>query len=121
MPRITSRNSDFPRAFDDHRTAEGRHYGDYCRALLARLGPLPAAASATLREAGKLVVDLDAIGRELDRARKRRQRKDMARLRRQMTPMRTQLLTLERRLEELAADRPRTPMAAIADLPVLES
>jgi hypothetical protein len=74
----------------------------YVTALLGRLGSLPADAFPTLREAGRLAVELEAMGRELETARARRRRRDVARLRRQMVPTRTQLITLERRLEELA-------------------
>ncbi len=110
-----------PRAFDDHRTPEGAGYRVYCGAILARLGKLHPSANPILREAGRLAIDLDAIGRELDAARRRngeKARKEVARLRRRITPMRTQLLTLERRLEELASDHPRRPMEVIAELPV---
>ena len=57
----------------------------------------------TLREAGRLAVDLNAAGYELDAARRAKRRKDVARLRRQLTSMRGQFLTLERRLEEMAS------------------
>lgn len=103
-----------PRAFADHRTAAGYAYRVYITGLLARLGSLPPDASPTLREAGRLAVELEAMGRELDAARGRptsargdskldqRARRDVARLRRQMVSMRGQLLAMERRLEELA-------------------
>jgi hypothetical protein len=77
-----------------------------------RLGPLPADASPSLREAGKLCVELEAMGRELEAARGRNRRRDVARLRRLMIPMRTQLLTLERRLEELR----RQPKPSLAEV-----
>ena len=120
MPRITSKNADFPRAYPDHRTTKGREYTRYCRALLATLGALPDSAMPTLREAGRLAVDLNAAGYELDAARRANRRKDVARLRRQLTSMRGQFLTLERRLEELAGDRQQTPMATLANLPELD-
>jgi len=97
-----------PRAFTDHRTADGYQYRRYCRAIVERLGKLPDSAQETLRAAGVLAVDLQAIQRDLEHARARKRHRDVARLRRQLTPMRTQLLTLERRLEELAASRPRS-------------
>jgi hypothetical protein len=91
-----------PRAFKNHKTPEGFAYAAYLTALMARLGPLPDDASPTLREAGRLAVELAAMGRELEAARARNRRRDVSRLRRGMVPMRTQLLTMERRLEELA-------------------
>ena len=103
MRALKAQNGRIPRGYPDHRRLEGRQYTAYCRAVLARFGPLPDVALPTLREAGRLVVELDAIGRELALARTRRRRRDAARLRRQMTPMRTQLLKLEERLEHLAA------------------
>ena len=117
MPRITLKNADFPRAYLDHRTTNGREYTRYCRNLLATLGTLPDSAMPTLREAGRLAVDLNAAGYELDAARRAKRRKDVARIRRQLTSMRGQFLTLERRLAELASDRPRRPMDVIAALP----
>lgn len=101
-----------PRAFANHKTPEGAAYRRYVTAILARLGPLPADAATTLREAGRLAVELQCMGAELEAARGRVRRRaaarrDASRLRRQMVPMRTQLLTLERRLEELAASAPR--------------
>jgi len=91
-----------PRAFANHRSRVGHAYRTYLEGILARLGPLPADARPTLRECGRLSVELEAMGLELEAARELHRRRDVARLRRQMVPMRTQLLTLERRLEELA-------------------
>jgi len=120
MRRIRCRYGVIPRAFDDHRTPEGAAYRAYCGAIMARLGKLPPSAAPILREAGRLAVDLDAIGRELDAARKRKgpaARKEVARLRRQATPMRTQLLKLEERLETLATDQRLTPAQRLASMP----
>lgn len=91
-----------PRAFRSHKSAEGAAYRAYVRSWLQQLGPLPAHLLPTLREAGRLTVELAAIGTELETARQRKRRRDIARLRRSMIPMRTQLLNLERRLEEVA-------------------
>lgn len=112
-----------PRAFTSHKSPDGYAYRCYVGAILAQhgwtaAGTCPPAAIVTLREAGRLAVELQACGRDLEAARAKRRLKDVARLRKQMTPMRTQLLALERRLEELAGfSRPQTPMAAIAAHP----
>lgn len=108
MRRLKSAVGAIPRAFANHRTPEGHAYRVYLTGILVRLGPLPKDAAPTLREVGRLTIELDAMGRELEAARGRSRRRDVARLRRQMVPMRTQLLTLERRLEERAASRPRS-------------
>jgi hypothetical protein len=104
-----------PRAFRNHRTPEGYAYRTYLCGILARLGPLGPDAAPTLRAVGTLVVDLEAMGRELEDARLRKRRRDMARLRRQMVPMRTQLKTLEERLEAMAARRPSDLAAAFQE------
>jgi hypothetical protein len=104
-----------PRAYKSHKTPDGYRYRVYVTALLARLGPLPACANPTLREVGVLAVELEAMGRELQTARSRARRRDMARLRRSMTSARSQLITLERRLEELAEPRGSDPLAAVRE------
>lgn len=103
-----------PRAFSNHRTPEGAAYRAYLSGLLGRLGPLPPSATPTLREVGRLAVELDAMGRELEEARGRKRRREMSRLRRQMVPMRSQLVALEQRLERLAAEQPRSNGLAAA-------
>ena len=100
-----------PRAFGSHKGPDGYAYRRYVGALMARFVTLPADAMVTLREAGRLAVELQASGRELEWARTHKRRRDVARLRRSMIPMRTQLLTFERRLEELAARRPAGSLA----------
>ena len=55
-----------PRAFANHRTPEGAAYRLYCQSKLARLGPLPPDALPLLREAGRITVELDLIGRRRD-------------------------------------------------------
>jgi len=97
-----------PRAFTSHKSADGYQYRRYVGAIVERLRNLPESAQETLRAAGVLAVDLQAIQRDLELAKARRRHRDVARLRRQLTPMRTQLLTLERRLEELAAAQPQS-------------
>ena len=90
-----------PRAYRDHRGRAGRTYGDYVRAVLARFGgTVPADARPALKEAGRLVVQLDQLNADLDQARARRRRRDQARLRRALVIARSQFVTLERRLEE---------------------
>ncbi len=89
-----------PRAFKSHRTPEGAAYGAYCRAKLKRLGPLPKDALPTLREAGVVVIELERLHRDAQSP--RRTRLDRRRLRRETGILRSQLMTLERRLEEIA-------------------
>jgi hypothetical protein len=93
-----------PRAFRSHKSSEGETYGDYCRAILDRIGVLPRCALPTLKAAGHLVVELDRLTDDLDAARRGRRRRDQNRIRRQMVVARTQLMAVERRLEEIAAD-----------------
>src|SRR5687768_12017679 len=87
-----------PRVLADHRTAEGRRYGAYCRAVLARLPGLPASALPTVQQCGWLVVELDRLTLALNAAHVRNRRRDAARIRRAMVTARTQLLRLEERL-----------------------
>ena len=84
----------------------GAAYGSYARAKLARLGSLPPDVMPTLREAGRLAIDLDLLGRRLDvaQAMKRPRRAELRRLRAEARKTRGQLLALERRLEEVAGD-----------------
>lgn len=94
-----------PRAFRNHRSKDGHRYRAHVCAILARLGDLPADARPTLREAGRLAVELEHLAGELETARSRRRQGEMRRVRRQQFAMREQLTRLERRLEELAAGR----------------
>ncbi len=89
-----------PRAFRSHKTPEGSSYGRYLRAKLKRLGPLPEDAMPTLREAGVVVIELERLHRDAQSP--RRTRLDRRRLRRETGILRSQLMTLERRLEEIA-------------------
>ena len=104
-----------PRAFKSHKSPEGHAYRLHVTAIVRRLGDLPADARPTLREVGRLSVELAALGFELEQARARKRRREVSRLRRAMVPMRTQMLTLERRLEELASGRngQGDPLAAV--------
>lgn len=97
-----------PRALKSHGGREGALYGSYLRALLDRVGELPASALPTLKQCGLVQVELDRHERELETALSRRRMRDARRLRRHMVVLRTQALTLERRIEELAASVPRS-------------
>jgi hypothetical protein len=103
-----------PRAFRSHKSPDGAAYGRYVRAILAQLGELPGSARPTLREAGRAAVELERLGFEQEQARTQRRRRDERRIRRQQVILRTQLLTLEKRLEELAKARPRRSFAETA-------
>jgi hypothetical protein len=94
-----------PRAFANHRTPEGAAYRLYCQGKLARLGPLPKDAMPLLREAGRITVELDLIGRRRDmiRAFKKPRKQELHRLGSESRKLRVQLLMLERRLDEVAA------------------
>jgi len=97
-----------PRGLKNHRTPEGFAFGTYVRAKLRRLGPLPADARPLLREAGRLMLDLERLREEQDQALKRRRLTVARRIDRRLVPLRTQFLTIEARLEELAGRREET-------------
>ncbi len=82
MRALRSPSSAIPRGFPDHRRVDARKYRAYCLAVLEHLGALPSVASGTLREAGRAFVELEHLGHDLQAARERRRRKDMARIRR---------------------------------------
>lgn len=102
-----------PRAFKSHKTPEGFVYRTYVMATLARLGPLPAHAEPTLREAGRCVVELEHLAHELETAKAHRRRRDIGRCRKNVFMLREQLARLERRLEELAAPKSGNPLAGV--------
>lgn len=102
-----------PRGFPDHRRGAARRYRAYCLAIQARLGPLPAMALPTLREAGRAVVELDRLGEDLERARGRRRLREVARFRRHQFALREQLVRLERRLEEFSSRGNGNPLAEV--------
>ncbi len=89
-----------PRALRNHKTPEGWAYEQYCRATIARLGPLPSDAKPTLREAGLVVVDLIRARENLERVQKPRFREAKRRYGREILHLRHTLLLLERRLEQ---------------------
>jgi hypothetical protein len=95
-----------PRALLDHRSREGWVYRRYCQATVARLGPLPAAAMPTLKEAALATLDLARLRSELEALRARRgggvRRKQERALRSEIRKTRVQLVLLERRIEQFA-------------------
>jgi hypothetical protein len=88
-----------PRAYRDHRRRVSRAYSSTVRAVQARYPGLGRDAALWLREYGLVTVELEQLHQESQR---RLAPLDRARLRRQRMKLRGQLLTLERRLEELA-------------------
>jgi hypothetical protein len=92
-----------PRTLKDHRTKEAHVYKAIIRAKIESLGRLPADARVVLREYGRLVLDLQRLHLEQDAAVARGRVNVARKIDRRLTPMRTQLMTLEARLEELAA------------------
>lgn len=94
-----------PRTFTNHKTPQAYVYRALLRAKIASLGPLPADARVTLREYGRLVLDLQRLHEEQDRAVARGRVTVARRIDKRLTPMRTQLVALELRLEALAGGR----------------
>jgi hypothetical protein len=94
-----------PRAYRDHRRKESAAYSEYVRALLDRLGPLPKSARPLLKEAGLITVDLERLRADQGRALNRNRSGEARRIDRRLLPLRTQLLTIELRLEALADRR----------------
>jgi hypothetical protein len=88
-----------PRGYDDHRTRQARTYLAYVAAALQRFGSLPAMAMTTLRECGRLTVDLETVAHEAEKARGL----PLRRARRRQIILRSQLGRLEDRLEQMAA------------------
>jgi hypothetical protein len=107
-----------PRGMADHRSKAGRVYSAYLRDKLARLGPLPADARPLLREAGRLVLDLERLRAEQDAAMARRRLAVARKVDRRLTPIRGQLLAIEERLEAMAtkARKPRTAADLLAQI-----
>ncbi len=99
MRALTGR---IPRGLQNHKSPEGRRYGAYCRAKIARYGPLPADALPILREAGLATLELERLHQLKEAAKARHRKGDETRLRRQIRSERVQLIFLERRLDELA-------------------
>ncbi len=96
--------SGVPRAYRDHRRRAGVDYRVYVTAIIERLGRLPTAAFPTLREAGIVNGELERLHAEAEDLQERpRRRRDLQRVQRRRIALRSQLVALERRLEELAA------------------
>lgn len=101
-----------PRAFRDHRRLAARTYRAAVSEIAQRLGLDLNGRSTTsaimLREYGRLVVELEELGREAERLSKYlpRKRREGNRISRRRMILRRQLLTLEQRLEEQAKARP---------------
>ena len=110
-----------PRALRDHRSASGITYGAYLRAMVARLGPLPSDARPWLKQAGLLVLALDALAADVEAARavlanggrraRDKARATLARLERRQSRARAALESAERRIEELAGEPPQLDLA----------
>ncbi len=93
-----------PRAWRNHKTPEGATYREYCQAIVQgfkRRGlSLPKEGMPTLKEAGMVVIELGRLHRDAQSP--RRTRLERRRLRRESGILRSQLMTLERRLDEIA-------------------
>ena len=90
-----------PRVLRNHRSKEGLEYGQYCRGIIDRLGPLPKDARPILREAGLVAIDLMRARRDLEklRLRPRKNQKAIQRQAKEIHHLRLVLMHLERRLE----------------------
>jgi hypothetical protein len=110
------------RVYRDGRSADARRSRVFQEAIGAEWGPVPAVARSLLREAARLNGELVHAGAELDMARQRGRRRDIARLRRSMVPMRGQLTKLLEQIETLAKQhRPRSSLAALLAVSAEES
>ena len=111
--------SGVPRAWRNHKTPEGAAYREYCRAKLEsfrRRGlSLPKDAMPTLREAGVVVIELTRLHKDAQSP--RRTRLDRRRLRRETGILRSQLVVLERRLEEIAKLNGHDPLTELLTRP----
>jgi hypothetical protein len=111
-----------PRVYRDHRTRLAQQYRSYVKAKLASLGSLPLDAHPTLREWGRVAVELDLLGQRLDHARalKKPRKIELHRLGSEARKLRVQLLMLERRLDERAdvahAAVPSSPAALLREI-----
>lgn len=87
-----------PRISKDHRKAELHLYRAYAIATIARFWPdgrMPASARPLLKEAGRIVLELDRLDADFQRARDGRRLREANRLRRQQQGQRHALLRLE--------------------------
>lgn len=97
-PTVRGSHGSVPRAYATHNSSDGRAYGRYVKAMRARLGVLPAAADVTLREAGMVSVELLHLSRDLEQARRRGRKQDVARTGRAQFKLRNLLNRLEDKL-----------------------
>ncbi|MEP7306319.1 MAG: hypothetical protein ABJA98_12450 [Acidobacteriota bacterium] len=87
-----------PRIQGDHRGAELHAYRAYALATVARFWPdghIPASARPWMKEAGRIILELDRLAADFQRARAGNRRQDANRIRRQQNGQRFALLRLE--------------------------
>ena len=103
-----------PRGMLDHRSSEGKLYGEDCRAILERF-PVGKAGRHWVKEHGRIIVDLDRVGKALDKAltRSTSQALDIRRLKREQRLLRAHLFAIERQLQDLAGSQLQRPMNTI--------
>lgn len=104
--RLSKLTGGILRGFKNHKNPEGRLFGAYCRSKSSRYGKLPMDARVVLREAGRCVVDIEWLGRELEAALRNRKLTMARRLRRELRNARFTLEKLETRFEKLAGTSP---------------
>ncbi len=108
--------SGVPRAFPDHRRVVARAYREAVAEIRRRLS-LNGYGGPLLREYGLVATDLQRLHEEAEALQgKPRCRRELARVQRRRVALRSQLVTLERRLEELATGRRPTTNATPAAL-----
>src|SRR5262245_31208253 len=94
-----------PRISKDHRRAELHAYRAYALATVARFWPdgrIPSSARPLLKEAGRIVLELDRLASDFERARGANRRRDANRIRRQQQGQRLALLRLEDAMQQQA-------------------
>ena len=90
------------RGFVDHRTRIGRMYTELVRDKQAELGMLPRSARPILREWARVVIELDRNSIEMQKPSVRKRGTDLRRLKRETRVLRLTMLTLDKRLQQLA-------------------
>ena len=113
LMRSTAASTPLPRGYDDQRSRDARSFTGYVAGQVQRHGGvLPLAAMAMLREAGRASVELDRLHARREAILDQPRRKAEARrLASDIRKTRVQLILLERRIEEVAAQQPRSPHA----------
>lgn len=110
MMRSTVAGTAIPRGYVDQRKRAARYYTQYVAGVLDSLGSLPRMAMPTLREAGRVAVELETLHHAAEAlADSPKRRHELRRLQRRKISLRSQLLALERRIEELAAAQKYLP------------